>query len=143
MIRALLFPITMLFGPFVNDAVAQLGKVGSKEFSKMGEYCTSVNQEIEADVVSARLLAHAGFDARQAVQFWETRETTDTKECPGSCTNLPTPEYSSPKLARRIMGSTHPVNATRVSNLKDELVRWELERRVAVSRRASADGTAS
>jgi hypothetical protein len=28
--------------------------VGSKEFSKMGEYCTSVNQEIEADVVSAR-----------------------------------------------------------------------------------------
>jgi hypothetical protein len=55
-IRALLFPITMLFGPFVNDAVAQLGKVGSGEISKMGEYCTSGKQEIEADLVSARFV---------------------------------------------------------------------------------------
>ncbi|KAK6971575.1 hypothetical protein R3P38DRAFT_3242175 [Favolaschia claudopus] len=38
-----------------NDAVAQLGKVGSGELDKVGEYCTSVKQEIEADVVSARL----------------------------------------------------------------------------------------
>jgi Peptidase family M48 len=53
-IRALLFPITMLFGPFVNDAVAQLGRVGSGEISKIGEYCTSGKQEIEADLVSAR-----------------------------------------------------------------------------------------
>lgn len=53
-IRALLFPITMIFGPFVNDAVAQMGKVGSGEISKIGDYCTSVHQEIEADVVSAR-----------------------------------------------------------------------------------------
>ena len=52
--RTLLFPITMMFGPFVNDAVAQLGKVGSGELMKVGEYCTSMKQEIEADVVSAR-----------------------------------------------------------------------------------------
>ena len=55
-IRALLFPITMIFGPFVNDAVAQLGKVGSMELSKNAEYCTSTRQEMEADIVSARLL---------------------------------------------------------------------------------------
>lgn len=53
-VRALIFPLTMLFGPFVNDAVAQLGKVGSGEISKIGEYCTSAKQEIEADVVSVR-----------------------------------------------------------------------------------------
>ncbi|KAJ3512667.1 hypothetical protein NLJ89_g3389 [Agrocybe chaxingu] len=53
-IRVLIFPITMLFGPFVNDAVAQLGKVGSGELVKISEYCTSAKQEIEADVVSAR-----------------------------------------------------------------------------------------
>jgi hypothetical protein len=53
-IRALLFPVTMLFGPFVNDAVAQIGKVGSVEISKIGEYCTSAKQEIEADIVSVR-----------------------------------------------------------------------------------------
>ena len=55
-IRVLIFPITALFGPFVNDAVAQLGKVGSGELVKISEYCTSAKQEIEADVVSARLV---------------------------------------------------------------------------------------
>ncbi|THH20727.1 hypothetical protein EW146_g686 [Bondarzewia mesenterica] len=53
-VRTLIFPVTMLFGPFVNDAVAQMGKVGSRELTKLGEYCTSETQEIEADVVSAR-----------------------------------------------------------------------------------------
>ena len=53
-LRVLIFPITMLFGPFVNDAVAQLGKVGSLELAKISEHCTSTKQEIEADVVSAR-----------------------------------------------------------------------------------------
>ena len=43
----------MFFGPFVNDAVAQLGKVGSLELAKISEHCAS-RQEIEADVVSAR-----------------------------------------------------------------------------------------
>jgi hypothetical protein len=57
-IRALLFPITMVFGPFVNDAVGQLGKVGSGELIKIGEHCTNVTQEIEADVVSARSVGH-------------------------------------------------------------------------------------
>ncbi|KAF7797095.1 hypothetical protein EIP86_008287 [Pleurotus ostreatoroseus] len=49
-VRAVLFPITMLFGPFVNDALASAGKVGSGEFTKLTEYCTSQKQEIEADV---------------------------------------------------------------------------------------------
>ena len=53
-IRALVFPVTMLLGPFVNDAVADLGKAGSLELSRLGDYCTSMKQEIEADVVSAR-----------------------------------------------------------------------------------------
>lgn len=53
-VRTLLFPVTMIFGPFVNDAVAQLGRMGSGELIKVGEYCTGVGQEIEADVVSVR-----------------------------------------------------------------------------------------
>ncbi|THH01482.1 hypothetical protein EW026_g1252 [Hermanssonia centrifuga] len=52
-IRAVLFPVTMLFGPFVNDALAGLGKYGSGEFTKLTEYCTSQKQEVEADIVSA------------------------------------------------------------------------------------------
>ena len=53
-VRALLFPVTMIFGPFVNDALAQIGKVGSGELIRVGEICSSINQEVEADVVSAR-----------------------------------------------------------------------------------------
>lgn len=55
-LRVLIFPFTMLFGPFVNDAVAQLGKVGSGELLKISEYCSSTKQEIEADIVSARFV---------------------------------------------------------------------------------------
>lgn len=53
-VRALIFPVTMLFGPFVNDAVAQLGKMSSVDLARIGEYCTSFHQEIEADLVSTR-----------------------------------------------------------------------------------------
>ncbi|KAJ8455498.1 hypothetical protein ONZ45_g18930 [Pleurotus djamor] len=115
-LRTVLFPVTMLFGPFVNDAVAQLGKVGSIELVKLGEYCTSMKQELEADVVSTRILAHAGYDARHAVRFWEER------------INVTMPE---------IMGSTHPVNDIRVEKLRAELDRWETERQAALHRRAS------
>ncbi|KAG1779052.1 hypothetical protein EV702DRAFT_1044012 [Suillus placidus] len=132
--RTLLFPVTMLFGPFVNDAVAQLGKVGSWELTKIGEYCTSVNQEIEADVVSARILAHAGFDARQAVAFWEHKQNMpQAAEC--SLTGRPETNNSSWALARQITGSSHPVNEVRIEKLKSELVRWELEKRVAEKKR--------
>lgn len=108
-----------------------------------------MKQEVEADVVSARsvnvatfsqkflirisrLLAHAGFDARKAVDFWENR-TADSTEC----SRAETPQGVSPKplsLARKIMGSGHPVNEVRVERLKGELVRWEIERRAALAR---------
>lgn len=132
--RTLLFPVTMLFGPFVNDAVAQLGKVGSGELTKIGEYCTSVHQEIEADVVSARILAHVGFDARQAVAFWEHKQNApQAAEC--SLTGRPGTSDPNRVLARQITGSSHPVNEVRIEKLKSELVRWELEKRVAEKKR--------
>lgn len=68
-VRVVLFPITMLFGPFVNDALAQLGKVGSLELSKMGDYCTSVKQEIEADVVSARFISISSITLASCAKF--------------------------------------------------------------------------
>ena len=41
-------------GPFINDALAGMGKVGAGEFSQLSEFCTSQKQEVEADIVSAR-----------------------------------------------------------------------------------------
>ncbi|KAF9066640.1 hypothetical protein BDP27DRAFT_1330293 [Rhodocollybia butyracea] len=135
-IRVLIFPITMLFGPFVNDAVAQLGRMGSSELVKAGEYCTSMKQEIEADVVSARLLAHAGFDPREAISFWDQRATecahAESPDPADSEAEGQIPKYE--RLIRRISGTGHPVNEVRVDRLKSELVRWETERRAALVR---------
>ncbi|KAK7033145.1 Svf1-like-domain-containing protein [Favolaschia claudopus] len=130
-IRVVIFPVTMVFGPFVNDAVAQLGKVGSGELEKVGEYCTSVKQEIEADVVSARLLAHAGYDARKAVAFWENRSSSECSSNAGEQRK----QYPSSSYVHNITGSKHPVSETRVTSLKGELLRWETERRAELRRR--------
>ena len=134
MVRTLMFPVTMLFGPFFNDAIAQMGKVGSGHLTELGEYCTSVKQEIEADVVSARLLAHAGFDARKAVAFWESREDAPKSAKCSSAKRSDAP-LDSWNPARPIMGASHPVHEVRIEKLKSELVRWELEKRVAVRNR--------
>ncbi|KAI0064769.1 hypothetical protein BV25DRAFT_1898392 [Artomyces pyxidatus] len=125
-VRTLLFPVTMFFGPFVNDAVGNLGRAGSTELSKLGEYCTSMHQEIEADVVSARLLAHAGFDPRRAIEFWENRaDTPTTAECsPGTAFS----QEERKKYALKIMGAGHPINEVRVEKLREELQRWQRER---------------
>ncbi|KAI9455992.1 hypothetical protein F5148DRAFT_1324483 [Russula earlei] len=137
-IRTLVFPVTMLLGPFVNDAVADLGKAGSGELSKLGEYCTSMKQEVEADVVSARLLAHAGFDPRRAVQFWEGRaEVSQVSECVASAGSdreqhrEDQPQQSAFTL--RIVGSAHPMNEVRVEKLREELDRWRTERERALA----------
>lgn len=54
MLRTVLFPFTFFFGPFVNDALHDLAKIGLSEVQKMGETCTSRKLEIEADLVSIR-----------------------------------------------------------------------------------------
>ncbi|XP_006459526.1 hypothetical protein AGABI2DRAFT_201869 [Agaricus bisporus var. bisporus H97] len=130
-VRVAVFPLTMLLGPFVNDAVAQIGKVGSGELSKMGEYCMSMKQEVEADVVSAsRLLAYAGFDAREAINFWESLKGEP------NCSGLrkgksDDPLYKFATLAHSITGETHPEIEVRIDNLKKELRRWEEAKLVA------------
>lgn len=44
-------------GPFVNDALAGVGKLGSGHLTELTQYCTSQKQEIEADIVSARCVS--------------------------------------------------------------------------------------
>lgn len=140
-VRVVIFPITMIFGPFVNDALAQLGKVGSGELTKMGEWCTSQKQEIEADVVSARILAHAGFDAREAVKFWETRAGTLTECATSDSVDASLKRRS--EHTRQIMGRTHPVHELRVKSLREELARWETERQCVMDRLRNSRGAGS
>ncbi|KZV68283.1 hypothetical protein PENSPDRAFT_653322 [Peniophora sp. CONT] len=131
-LRTLLFPITALMGPFVNDALASLGAAGSIEMTRCGEFCTTMAQEIEADVVSARLLAYAGFDPRRAVHFWESRED----QCVPGAGQSVQEERERRQLAHerhvssamRLFGDSHPINEVRGQRLRQELARWREER---------------
>ena len=141
-VRTLMFPVTMLFGPFVNDAVANMGKVGSVEVAKFSVLCTTRVQELEADVVSTRLLAYAGFDPHSTIKFWESRTPTvygDISQCAtwredsneARNTEGDGLSYSS---AFSLFGSTHPLNDTRVGALTKELLRWSAEKEEALTR---------
>jgi len=52
--RTLAFPFTMIFGPFVNDALFEVSKLGTGEVVKSSEACRVKGLEIEADLVGAR-----------------------------------------------------------------------------------------
>ncbi|KAL5486017.1 hypothetical protein ACEPAI_7061 [Sanghuangporus weigelae] len=152
LVRAVVFPITMIFGPFVNDAVANWGRIGAGEFVKLSEYCTSVAMEYEADAVSTRILAHAGFDARAAIKFWMHRRDSELSECSPSLeveraryfvdkhasVSPGDDSYSdlATRLVRRIMSAAHPAHEARLLRLKSELHRWETERLKALKKRA-------
>jgi len=82
------------------------------------------------------LLAHAGFDARGTIRFWEHRSGEEA-ECakPGGKAPDTNQNVATQKIARQIMGDkqTHPVGALRVNSLKEELARWESERQKALA----------
>ena len=80
-----------------------------------------------------RLLAHAGFDPRRAVQFWEDRaDVSQVSECVASAAFDRKHDTSQSQSQRpftlMIVGSGHPVNEVRVDKLREELHRWRSER---------------
>lgn len=119
-----------------------------------------MTQEFEADAVSARILAHAGYDARKAVDFWENRRAFAYSECSpkkssqsewdleSSLLVTAPPSESSEdvgiaskmagvgvRLAKRIVGATHPAHEARLLRLKSELQRWEAEKKRVLRRK--------
>jgi hypothetical protein len=89
-----------------------------------------------------RLLALAGWDARNAVDFWESRVNAPLSQemrqhavqtqLPGV---LPGALWVSQDGG--VHSSSHPVDELRVRKLREELERWEAERKVALQKRAS------
>ena len=147
LIRTLMFPVTMFFGPFVNDAVANMGKIGSGEVTKLSVLCTTRLQELEADVVSTRILAYAGFDPHSTVKFWESRSPTiygDVSECAtwkedSKDVRDAEGDKLTHKSAFSLFGSTHPLNDTRVGALTKELLRWSTEKEEALAQLQAED----
>ncbi|PVF95946.1 hypothetical protein CPB86DRAFT_799298 [Serendipita vermifera] len=104
--RTLAFPFTLAFGPFVNDALWEVSKFGTGEVVRNSEACRVKGLEVEADLVGARLLAYAGFDARSAVQFWEEREATET--CAEITSNADRPIPLTPTISLPNSDGTKP-----------------------------------
>lgn len=93
-----------------------------------------------------RLLAHAGFDPRSAVQFWEDRaDVSQASECVASAAFDPERRGEQPRstFALRIMGSGHPVNQVRVEKLREELDRWRTERERVLAELQARQGNAN
>ncbi|KAG8896023.1 hypothetical protein FRC00_006618 [Tulasnella sp. 408] len=55
-IRSLLYPLTFVVGPFFGDALDRTLRMGLDDLAKAGESCTNTSLEIEADIISARVL---------------------------------------------------------------------------------------
>ncbi|KAF8501879.1 hypothetical protein BU17DRAFT_78408 [Hysterangium stoloniferum] len=142
--RTLLFPITMVGGPFLNDALEQVGEVGKREFGTIADSCSSHHMELEADVVSIRLLALAGWDPRAAVRFWESKVSvplTEEMRKQAVQTQLPgvLPGALWVSQDGGVHSSSHPVDAVRVEKMREELERWHTEKRRYLAKMAASE----
>jgi len=104
-------------------------------------------------LVGIRLLAHAGFDPRRAVQFWEDRVgVSQLSECVASSASFDRDRDESDKgrqsqlqraFASGIVGTGHPVNEVRVEKLREEIYRWRTERERVLARLQAKRGSAT
>jgi len=121
--RTLLFPVTMMLGPFLNDALLEMSKISVGEITSSSDACRNRKLEVEADVVSVRLLAYAGFDPRAAVQFWESRAKAET--CASKNKDSKIVENKPHWFSGMAKKGDHPIGENRVDKLKKELSMWE------------------
>ena len=115
-----MFLVTMLFGPFVSDAVANVGKIGSYEVTKPPVLYTTRLQELEADAVSTRLLAYVG------VTWGEGSSTARN----------PKGYKPSDRNTFSLFDSAHPLNDTQVGALTKEFLTWSGKREVLTQSQA-------
>lgn len=117
----------MFLGPTVNDALANIGRVGTEELSnRYGHIGFEFKHEFEADFAALRLLTHAGFDPQAAVDNF-----ADSMASLQEIQSEPEPWWSLFKLWSWMR---HPTSEERVEAMRVELERWR-----EVERRAEAD----
>lgn len=133
-VRVLLYPVTALLGPFVQDAIAATVRVGLEESSgllpSLVSSCASRSLELEADNVALRLLAGAGVDPRASLAFWEDRlesseeDTQDTGEAGRKVHAHMQAQGYAAEMKKESFAHTHPPDRERVAAIRKELGRW-------------------
>jgi predicted Zn-dependent protease len=118
----------MVFGPFVNDAISNVFRVGSSEIKNIHETCSSQIMEVEADLVGLRLLALAGFNPFDAQRFWSPVHPPTPSHVSTTLTNKPVPPGRWRAAIDAAGGrKSHPEDEARVQAVRRELERWREE----------------
>ncbi|CAK9781084.1 unnamed protein product [Cutaneotrichosporon oleaginosum] len=116
-IRAIIWPFTIFFGPAVNDALASLGRATAEEMKEhFGHVGFERRHEHEADLVGMRVLAHAYFDPRRAVENFAGSVA--------SLEEIGRGEGSLLDMIKLWSWSGHPTPSERAATMRDELDRW-------------------
>ncbi|GAA5865711.1 hypothetical protein JCM8547_002755 [Rhodosporidiobolus lusitaniae] len=149
LLRTALYPLTFVFGPFLNDALGKTLHEGAQDgFGVVGRAvnsCASRKLEGEADRVALRLLAGSGIDPHFALDFWQDRLASSSQSTSSSASSTSSsppphshshshphtirqhshaPPSSSPSVVDGLIRS-HPVDEERVEAIKSELEGWE------------------
>ncbi|KAJ9121461.1 hypothetical protein QFC22_002077 [Naganishia vaughanmartiniae] len=149
LIRTIIFPVTMILGPFVNDFISDVSKMGMDQSKVLSDVCFSRHQEREADLVGLRLLAYAGYDPEVAIKYWEHtpkalcgKDPVADSSIPENATTSASPSQHTtqdPRPLTFFRGVTHDSDEVRLEALLKEIERWKAyaERNgPSVSRRA-------
>ncbi|ORY32850.1 hypothetical protein BCR39DRAFT_564129 [Naematelia encephala] len=121
-IRAWIWPFTLFLGPWVNDALANVGRTSTEQLAgRYGHIGFEWKHEYEADLAGIRMLALAGYDPRDALAHF-SRTVTELHEIQ--------PDHEKEKgLTGRVFKlwteATHPSPERRTQVIQEELDRWE------------------
>ncbi|WWD17141.1 hypothetical protein CI109_101578 [Kwoniella shandongensis] len=124
LVRAFIWPFTVILGPTVNDALANMGKTSTDELiERFGEIGFQRKHEFEADLVGLRILALAGFDPQTAVDHFSgsvagLHEIEATERDDSSWTGT---------FFKLWAKASHPSSEQRTEKITQELARWEKE----------------
>ncbi|KAH7104936.1 hypothetical protein BKA62DRAFT_614067 [Auriculariales sp. MPI-PUGE-AT-0066] len=121
-LRTVLFPFTFTFGPFLSDYLQKKSFDNVPALRNLHDAEVSKLYELEADVVSARILAYAGFDPRLALEFWQNRPVSE--DLPGASRAASSQTSWVRQLLPTGAFNTHPLRQRRIENLQTELDGW-------------------
>lgn len=140
-LRAMIWPFTIFFGPAVNDALASLGRTTAEEMTeRFGHVGFDRRHEFEADFTGLRILAHAGFDPRLAVDHFANSLA--------SLDEIGREENGFLNMIKLWSWAGHPSATERSDAMRGELDRWETydeaeRERARASAKASGEGSGS
>lgn len=116
-LRTAVYPFTALLGPFANEYVSDLLQQRFVEPYRIASACESRVLEHEADAVSLRILANAGYDPRCAIRFWESQIAARPRHTTGGAAKATVVQSHAGERS-------HPVDEERLRAIREDLSRW-------------------